>query len=593
MDNIIPKFRRCVIQNFPFIEDDFDALVNYGLMSKIVEYLNKVIDQTNQTTENMEIVTNLVTELKSYVDNYFDNLNVQEEINNKLDDMAEAGTLQEIIATYLGLGTMFTFNTVADMVASEALITGSKCQTLGKNTINDGYGAIYTIGNSGEILLDNGKYATMIGNTQGDNYIEEITITTGRENDCDYTLATIPVNDSDGNIILPSVNEDSTVTPLGYAGKNFTTITANAGLTRQNSSDQWKQGAVISNGVALHGDLCDITAPTYMSYIGFKDDRTVLDFPSNTSTDVMIAQGVKNAYLTFGKIVTNGVVSIDPNVDADQINPMCCVGVKNDGTLGIIASEGRTERNEGMTIAQMAALMLSLGFTNVWRCDGGGSTSLVYKGSKQNRNIDDYATTDRDIHVTLNFKKPTINKQLAAVYSFIGKERQLLNSNIVYDVHERYELKRSFANYFNVTTGYNKMTTADTWTRLHLSDSIAHRRKLGWNLLKDENNRTIGLEFLKTGIYEVVVNAIVQCANTAGDRGLRIDNEGGSGITSHASSASYFAPHAAGDGFEKNLVTSFNVSEGTKIYFSGRGQVNDDFNRLNIVVREIGTADAG
>lgn len=37
------------------------------------------------------------TDLKNYVDNYFKNLDVQEEINNKLDDMIKSGELQEIV----------------------------------------------------------------------------------------------------------------------------------------------------------------------------------------------------------------------------------------------------------------------------------------------------------------------------------------------------------------------------------------------------------------------------------------------------------------------------------------------------------------
>ena len=41
-DKPIPFFKRFVIQNFPFIEEDFDALTNYQLFCKVVEYLNKV-----------------------------------------------------------------------------------------------------------------------------------------------------------------------------------------------------------------------------------------------------------------------------------------------------------------------------------------------------------------------------------------------------------------------------------------------------------------------------------------------------------------------------------------------------------------------
>src|SRR5574344_182997 len=48
-----------------------------------------------------EVVNNnadLLAELESYVQNYFKNLDVQTEINNKLDEMATNGTLEELIA---------------------------------------------------------------------------------------------------------------------------------------------------------------------------------------------------------------------------------------------------------------------------------------------------------------------------------------------------------------------------------------------------------------------------------------------------------------------------------------------------------------
>ena len=99
----IPLFRRCVIQNFPFIEEDFDALTDYDLLCKVVEYLNKVIKQTNINSEKVKTLT-------KYVEHYFDNLDVQEEINNKLDEMAEDGTLAEIMAVYLGKMPLSTLN---------------------------------------------------------------------------------------------------------------------------------------------------------------------------------------------------------------------------------------------------------------------------------------------------------------------------------------------------------------------------------------------------------------------------------------------------------------------------------------------------
>lgn len=83
--NMTP-FKWFVLENFPFIENDFDAINNYHLFSKVVEYLNKTID-------NVNILGNLVEQFSDY----FDDLDVQEEINNKLDEMVKDGTLQNIV----------------------------------------------------------------------------------------------------------------------------------------------------------------------------------------------------------------------------------------------------------------------------------------------------------------------------------------------------------------------------------------------------------------------------------------------------------------------------------------------------------------
>ena len=119
---ILTPFKMQVLTNFPYIEADFDALTNYQLLCKVVEYLNNVITETNEVTEqtlslynayvalqnyvNQEIgdfettVTNRVDGLETYMNNYFTNLDVQQEINNKLDQMVTDGTLQQILEAY-------------------------------------------------------------------------------------------------------------------------------------------------------------------------------------------------------------------------------------------------------------------------------------------------------------------------------------------------------------------------------------------------------------------------------------------------------------------------------------------------------------
>ena len=171
----IPLFRRCVIQNFPFIEEDFDALTDYGLLCKVVEYLNKVIVQTNATSTQVEELSVAFNSLKNYVDHYFDNLDVQEEINNKLDDMAEQGVLADIISQYLNSTAIFAYDNVADMKAAENLVNGSYARTLGYSAKNDGGGAFYKIREAEEsetannittYETDNNLIAEIIDNTK-------------------------------------------------------------------------------------------------------------------------------------------------------------------------------------------------------------------------------------------------------------------------------------------------------------------------------------------------------------------------------------------------------------------------------------------
>ena len=132
--NKLSPFKWFVLQNFPFIEADFDALTNYELMCKIVEYLNATIAKTNELGNQVETLTN-----------WFNNLDVQEEINNKLDEMADSGELEEIMADYLNTKAIFSFDSISDLKQATNLIDGSYAETYGYYDINDGGSAKYKI----------------------------------------------------------------------------------------------------------------------------------------------------------------------------------------------------------------------------------------------------------------------------------------------------------------------------------------------------------------------------------------------------------------------------------------------------------------
>lgn len=112
----------------------------------LCDYLEKtVIPTINNNSEATKEIQELFNQLKNYVEHYFDNLDVQEQINNKLDEMAESGELTEIIGQYLKLVGLLCFNTLTDLKNSTNLIDGSFVKTLGENEYNDGNGYFYKI----------------------------------------------------------------------------------------------------------------------------------------------------------------------------------------------------------------------------------------------------------------------------------------------------------------------------------------------------------------------------------------------------------------------------------------------------------------
>ena len=165
--NKLTPFKWFLLENFPFIEADFDALTNWQLFCKLGKEMNKIINSENTLGTQMENVTNAFIELQNYVNNYFTNLDVQQEINNKLDAMVEDGTLDQIIQQYLNSSAIWGFDTVQDMKNATNLINGSYAKTLGYYEINDGGKATYKITNTVTETeyheeLNNGLFATLI-----------------------------------------------------------------------------------------------------------------------------------------------------------------------------------------------------------------------------------------------------------------------------------------------------------------------------------------------------------------------------------------------------------------------------------------------
>lgn len=103
---------------------------------------------------------------RGYVFGLVENIDLQDQIDNKLDEMAEDGTLQEIIADYLNMGAVWGYDSIADMKAATNLTNGSSALTKGYYNAGDGGSALYritdTVPSGYYETLNNGLYAQLV-----------------------------------------------------------------------------------------------------------------------------------------------------------------------------------------------------------------------------------------------------------------------------------------------------------------------------------------------------------------------------------------------------------------------------------------------
>ena len=159
IDTVDPRPFKKLIMTIGELPTSFlESMTYYEMLAWFVDYLqNTIIPAVNNNAEALKELQKAFIDLKKYVDDYFKNLDVQEEINNKLDEMAEDGTLQEIITAYIQANVTWTFDTVADMKTATNLVDGSYAQTLGYRNLNDGGGSIYKIVDNDELIDDGGS----------------------------------------------------------------------------------------------------------------------------------------------------------------------------------------------------------------------------------------------------------------------------------------------------------------------------------------------------------------------------------------------------------------------------------------------------
>ena len=147
-----------------------------------------------------------------------------------------------------------------------------------------------------------------------------------------------------------------------------------------------REGIVVRDGV-LYRDVPD-TADLCVLY----DDGTMQCMDASAlSVETVLEGGIRDVW-TFGPtLVTGGQVMTSFNTIkniSDHAHPRSAIGYIEPGHYVFVQVDGRIAKSNGMTLAQLAALMAELGCTEAYNLDGGASSAMVWNGERVSYNYD-------------------------------------------------------------------------------------------------------------------------------------------------------------------------------------------------------------
>ena len=247
--------------------------------------------------------------------------------------------------------------------------TGSETKSTTKSTTNSS-------GSSGS--TSSTSSGTVIG-TYSDSK-SKITVTQYRAYDSNIYVADVEV--TDGTSILSAFANNT-------YGRNITDTTSD--MAEENNAvlaingDYYgarQSGYVIRNGVVYrnqgsNGEDMVISKDGTLSFIS----------ESDTTTDSLIQKQAWQV-LSFGPVlVESGQIAVTENDEVGMAmasNPRTAIGTVAKNHYLFVVSDGRTSESAGLSLYELANFMKSLGATNVYNLDGGGSSTMVFQGEVVN-----------------------------------------------------------------------------------------------------------------------------------------------------------------------------------------------------------------
>jgi len=210
-----------------------------------------------------------------------------------------------------------------------------------------------------------------------------ITISTDHQYDSDFYVADIVLGENDS--IYTALAENT-------YGSNITettsTIAENVGATLAINGDFYgvqSEGYVIRNGELLRSTMKSSDQEDLVIY----EDGTIdIIQEGDITAEALVENGAYNV-LSFGPgLVEDGEISVESTEEENNartlVNPRTAIGQISEDHYVFVVVDGRTDESTGVSLAELATFMQSLGCTEAYNLDGGGSSTLYYNGEVLN-----------------------------------------------------------------------------------------------------------------------------------------------------------------------------------------------------------------
>ena len=215
---------------------------------------------------------------------------------------------------------------------------------------------------------------TVIGNYSDSNV--SITVKEYREYDSAIYVADITLSD---------VSYLKTALASNTYGRNITETTSN--IASENNAilaingDYY--GARQSGYVIRNGSLYRNSSGNRDSLAIMKNGEFEFVTEGETSAETLLENGALQVF-SFGPVLLeDGSISVTENEEVGMAmasNPRTAIGYLGKNHYVFVVSDGRTSESAGLSLYELASFMKSLGVSDAYNLDGGGSSTMVFKG---------------------------------------------------------------------------------------------------------------------------------------------------------------------------------------------------------------------